>query len=415
VFNIQKAVSRLPFAPTPKEIAVTDIKGGIAVFTPRADFDVSFAALHTALKKAGYKLGSAEITARGKVVSNEKSVFLLVGKQRFLLEGANNFAANSETEIVGDWKTVGVGTAAQEVITITPRKSEIVDVTSSDWAVVAPAATTMPIRTVSPGLTVYQGGAVMPRYQRIHQSFGTMRVTRDVWQMNVSYTPTPTLQLEAELPYVRTRAQQGSVIVTDSGLGNITLWGKYRFFRVVEQWGDKQAAVRFGLELPTGQRDIADAARLNVPAFIRQQLAPINGGTSAHLEAAYSQAKNRWIFGGNVAGILRSERDGFHIGHEFNLNTDLEYVLFPFKYRRPTKELFGILETNLTHRGNGRSASVAVPNSDVTVFSLLPGLQYVASTRVVVEASYQWLVAQRGGGQALRPNRGWLFGLRFLY
>ncbi len=410
-------MSRLPFAPTTKEIAITDIKGGIGVFTPRPDFDVSFAALHTALKKAGYKLGSAEITARGKVVQNEKGVFLLVGKQRFLLEGANNLSANTETEIIGAWKTVGIGTAAHEVITITPAtsKSEVVDVTSADWTVLTPTAATMPIRTVSPGLTVYQGGAVMPRYQRIQQSFGTMRVSRDVWQLNISYTPTPTLQLEAEIPYVHTRAQQGSTIVTDSGLGNITLWGKYRFFRVVEQWGDKQAAVRFGLELPTGNSDVADAARLNVPTFIRQQLSPINGGTSAHLEAAYSQAKGRFIFGGNVAGIVRSERNGFHIGHEFNLNTDLEYVLFPLKYRRPTKELFGILETNLTHRGNGRSASAVVPNSDVTVFSLLPGLQYVASTRVVLEAGYQVLVAQRGGGQALRPNRGWLFGMRFLY
>lgn len=412
MFNIQKAVSRLPFAPTTKEIAITDIKGGIGIFTPRPNFDVSFAALHTALKKAGYKLGSAEITARGKVLPGEKGVFLLVGKQRFWLEGANNLAANTETEIVGAWKTVGVGTAAHEVITITPRKSEVVDVTSSDWAALMP---TMPIRTVSPGLTVYQGGAVLPRYQRVQQSFGTMRVSRDIWQLNVSYTPTPTLQLEAEIPYVRTRAQQGSVVVTNNGLGNITLWGKYRFFRVVEQWGDKQAAVRFGLELPTGQSDVADAARLNVPTFIRQQLAPINGGTSAHLEAAYSQAKGRWIFGGNVAGVVRSERDGFHIGHEFNLNTDLEYVMFPLKYRRPTKELFSILETNLTHRGKGRSASAAVANSDVTVFSLLPGLQYVASTRVVLEASYQWVVAQRGGGQALQPKRGWLFGLRFLY
>jgi hypothetical protein len=410
-------VSRLPFAPTTKEIAITDIKGGIGVFTPRADFDVSFAALHNALKKAGYKLGSAEITARGKVLQSEKGTFLLVGKQRFVLEGAGHLAASSEAEVIGDWKTVGMGTAAQEVITITPTpsKSEVVDVTSAEWAVLTPSATLMPIRTVSPGLTVYQGGAVMPRYQRVRQSFGTMRVSRDIWQLNASYTPTPQLQIEAEIPYIRTRAQQGSTIVTNNGLGNITLWGKYRFFRVVEQWGDKQAAVRFGLELPTGSTNVADAERLNVPTYIRQQLSPINGGTSAHLEAAYSQAKGRWIFGGNVAGIARSERDGFHIGHEFNLNTDLEYVLFPLKYRRPTKELFGILETNLTHRGNGRSNSATVANSDVTVFSLLPGLQYVVSTRVVLEASYQWVVAQRGGGQALRPNRGWLFGLRFLY
>lgn len=412
-------MSRLPFAPTTKEIAITDIKGGIGVFTPRPDFVVSFAALKEALKKAGYKLGSAQITAQGKVLQESKGTFLLIGKQRFLLAGAQSISPGTESKIVGDWKTAGAGTAAQEVITIAPaaQKTEVVEVASAEWTVmaVAPRAATMPIRTVSPGLTVYQGGALMPRYQRVQQSFGTLRVARDILQLNVSYTPTPQLQLEAEIPFVHTRAQQGSTLVTDSGLGNITLWGKYRFFRVVEQWGDKQAAMRFGLELPTGQTNVTGAFRLAVPDYVRQQLSPINGGTSAHLEAAYSQAKGRWIFGGNVAGIVRSERAGFHVGHEFDLNTDLEYVLFPLKYRRPTKEVFGILETSLVHRGNGHSASAVVPNSDVTSFSLLPGLQYVASTRVVFEASYQFLVAQNGGGQALRPKRGWLFGMRFLY
>ncbi len=108
---------------------------------------------------------------------------------------------------------------------------------TSEWAVltVASVATTMPIRTVSPGLTVYRGGAVMPRYQRVRQSFGNLSVTRDIWQLNVSYTPTPQLQLEAELPYVRTRAQQVPIALTNSGFGNLRLWGKYRFFRTVEQ------------------------------------------------------------------------------------------------------------------------------------------------------------------------------------
>ena len=413
-------MSRLPFAPIPKEINITDIKGGLGEFTPRADFAVSFAALKGALKKAGYALGSASISARGKISQNEKNVFLLVGKQRFLLEGetAKSFSVNEEIEISGDWKTMGIGAAAQEIITVAPAaKKEIVDVISAEWTpIISNAATAMmPIRTVSPGLTVYQGGAVMPRYQRVSQSFGAMRVTRDIWQFNVSYTPTPTLQLEAEIPYVHTRAKQGSLDFSDSGLGNITLWGKYRFFRKVEQWGDKQAAARFGLELPTGKKDFAGAKQFAAPEFVRQQFSAINGGTSAHVEAAYSQAKGRMIFGGNVAGIIRSERDGFRLGHEFDVNTDLEYVIFPFKYRRPTKELFAILETGFVKRGKGRSASATVANSDITTFSLMPGLQYVATTRVVLEASYQALVAQSGGGQTLRTNRGWLFGMRFLY
>ena len=58
MFNIQKAVSRLPFAPKLKEIEITDIKNGLGVFTPKPGQAVSFAALKEALKKAGYTLAS---------------------------------------------------------------------------------------------------------------------------------------------------------------------------------------------------------------------------------------------------------------------------------------------------------------------------------------------------------------------
>jgi hypothetical protein len=37
VYNIQKAVSRLEFAPKLKEIQVTDIQKGLGVFTPKSD------------------------------------------------------------------------------------------------------------------------------------------------------------------------------------------------------------------------------------------------------------------------------------------------------------------------------------------------------------------------------------------
>jgi hypothetical protein len=37
VYNIQKAVSRLEFAPKLKEIEVTDIQKGLGVFTPKSD------------------------------------------------------------------------------------------------------------------------------------------------------------------------------------------------------------------------------------------------------------------------------------------------------------------------------------------------------------------------------------------
>ena len=204
-------------------------------------------------------------------------------------------------------------------------------------------------------------------------------------------------------------------MIAGVGLGNITLWGKYRFFRTVKTYGDRQAAVRFGVELPTGKKSAPGEARLNAPAFVRQQLTPISGGLSPHFDVTFSQAGGRFIFGGNVEGVIRSERDGFHAGHELRVNTDLEYVLLPRDYDAPGGELFAILETNFVRRGLGRVGGGAVPGSRSTEFYLAPGLQYAAAPRVVIEGSVQLPVARKTGAQVLRTDRNILLGIRYLF
>ncbi len=196
------------------------------------------------------------------------------------------------------------------------------------------------------------------------------------------------------------------------GLGNISVWTKYRFFREVKTYGDRQAAVRFGLELPTGKKD---APSLNAPAFVRQQLTPISGGLSPHFDLAFSQAGGRLIFGGNAEAIFRSERDGFRLGHEQKLSTDLEYVLLPREYKKPGGELFLILETTFVHRGTGRLNSAPVADSKATEYYLAPGLQYAARPRFVVEGSVQFPVVRNTGMLALRTDVNVLLGVKYLF
>ena len=136
---------------------------------------------------------------------------------------------------------------------------------------------------------------------------------------------------------------------------------------------------------------------------------------SPRFDLAYAQAKGRLIFGGNSELIVRNTRDGYRLGHELRLNTDLEYVIFPFKYRRPTGELFGLLETSFVKRGLGRLHGQPVTDSRSTEFFLAPGLQYVASPRVTLEASWQLPVARNVGAQLLRTNRGLILGCNFLF
>ena len=441
-------MSRLDYAPKLKEIRVTDIKKGLGVFTPIAAKPVSFAALKESLKKAGYKLAAADITVKGTLTreANEVSLLVAASGQRFVLEGDNldeilaGLEIGSSIEITGDWKTVGEGLSRREVITpvaakrvasvirtvsfverwsrvrLVPAKFDLSGSSSANRSSEThespvthtnPAA---PIRVTSPGLTVYKGGAVTPRLYLIKQHLGSLEVNRQVLDLSVSYTPSPRVQVEVELPISHTSFDNEVSSGSGSGLGNVTLWAKYRFFRKVKTYGDRQAAVRFGLELPTGKKVAPTTTQFNEPAFVRQQLTPISGGLSPHFDVAFSQAGGRFIFGGNAEGILRSERDGFRMGNEVRMSTDLEYVLLPRKYVAPGGELFIILETTFVHRGIGRVAGASVPGSNSTEYYLAPGLQYAAAPQFVIEGSFQFPVIRNTGPFVLRNDRNILVG-----
>lgn len=424
MYNIQKAVSRLDYAPKLKAIEITDIKKGLGVFTPKPDKPVSFAALKATLKSAGYVLDSADIAVEG-TLNKEGEVWIVVAKssgQKFVLEGSNvqtavaGFEISAPIEISGNWKTVGSKTSAREVITPAEKKQSHHAGSSVDLFFAGTADTAgAPIRVTSPGLTVYKGGAITPRLYLIRQSLGTLKVNRQMVDVSLSYTPLSKLQLEAEVPISRTSFHDTATSGSGVGLGNITAWAKYRFFRQVKTYGDRQAAVRFGLELPTGKKDAPSASQINAPAFVRQQLTPINGGLSPHFDLAYSQAGGRVIFGGNAEVIVRTERDGFRMGHEQRLSTDLEYVLLPRNYDKPGGELFLILETTFVHRGTGRLNGVPVSGSKATEYYLAPGLQYAAHPRFVAEGSVQFPVIRNTGPLALRTDVNVLVGVKYLF
>jgi len=436
-------VSRLDYAPKLKEIEVTDIQKGLGVFIPKPDKLVSFAALKETLKKAGYTLGSADITLSGTLAKVEKGWTIVVQSsgQRFTLEGPNvDYAlggedAGASIEITGDWKTVGTGSTAQEVIVpvrnatvmrggyrlpIFPifAKASFVELYSPEFTK-APALTVAeppaaPIRVTSPGLAVYKGGAITPRIYLIHQHLHGLDVDRQAFDVSVSYTPSPRLQLEVEVPFSRTAYDNQVTSGSGFGLGNITGWAKYRFFRKVKTYGDRQAAFRVGLETPTGKKTAPTQAQINVPAFVRQQLTPINGGLTPHFDLAFSQAGGRVIFGGNSEVMFRTERDGFRMGHEQRLSTDLEYVI-PKDSHKPGGEVFLILETTFVHRGTGRLNGQSVLGSKSTEFYVAPGLQWAAQQRFVIEGSFQFPVVRNTGPFVLRTDRNVLLGVKYLF
>ena len=417
MYNIQKAVSRLDYAPQPKEVQITDIKKGIGVFTPKPDKLVSFVALKQKLKKAGYVLASAVITVSGKLSRDDGqwSIIAQTSEQRFNVSDPDALLANATAgevvEISGNWETQEK--EPSELITLKSLKK----LQAANHAITfMPAGfAEAPIRVTSPGLTVYKGGAVIPRIYFIKQHLGDLEVSRQLFDLSVSYTPSPRVQLEIELPVSRTTFRDGPSEHSEAGLGNVTLWGKYRFFRKVKTYGDRQAAFRAGLELPTGKKEAPTQSQVNAPDFVRQQLTPISGGLSPHLNVSFSQAGGRFIVGGDAEAIVRTERDGFRMGHEVRVSTDSEYVLLPRKYDAPGNELFLILETVFVHRSSGRLNGVKVDGSGTTEYYLAPGLQYAAAPQFVIEGSFQFPVIRNTGPLVLKNDRNILIGVRYLF
>lgn len=123
-------MGRLDFAPKIDDIKITDIKRGLGEFIPKPDKAVSFDAIKSTLKKAGYTLASADIIVEGVLLRQNNSWWLEVdlSKQRFVLEGDDvgkllqDMEAGRRVEVAGDWQTVGKDAAKLEVIRIRSAK-----------------------------------------------------------------------------------------------------------------------------------------------------------------------------------------------------------------------------------------------------------------------------------------------------
>jgi hypothetical protein len=431
-FNIRKAVSLLDFGPKPEDVKITDFYQGLSEFAPKSEKPVRFADLKATLKRAGFSLISASITVSGRLSRDESGWRLEAGVSGQHFELAEDVsgaeiekrADGIDFEVTGDWQTGGKSCEQCEMIHVRSCKrvgghSEIGAAPFHDanpirgpfvegtGAAMPPA----PIWTTTPSLAVYKGGEVTLRYHFRQQHLGALKVSHHEARLGFSYTPTPKLQFEGEVPYHI--YNQGSVSAHNSG--NVIAWTKYRFYNSLETGGDRQGSIRVGIELPTASRNVVSDPATNEDEFLRRQLVQINGGLSVHMDAAYSRAKRRFIYGANVEGVMRSEFEGVRMGNEIRLNTDFEYILLPIEYRGPTNELRLILETTYLHKSRGRINGNVVPGSSASEYYVAPALQFAFSPRWVIEGSYQLPVVLNTGPRLLRTDRSVMFGVRFMY
>lgn len=181
----------------------------------------------------------------------------------------------------------------------------------------------------------------------------------------------------------------------------------------METWGDQQAALRVGVELPTASH--LSGLSASVAPWQQAQLQLGAGRWNTHLSANFAGARGRWVYGTDAEYVFRHGRDDVKIGDEFRWNLDLEHIAFPRDYQKAGGEVFLLLETSLVHRRTARWQGLRIDGTGGNGFSLLPGIQYVPDRRWVVEVFFEIPVWKDFGPGDLDRRSGLVIGLHWLY
>lgn len=262
------------------------------------------------------------------------------------------------------------------------------------------SASANPIRANTPGTGVFQrSGILMGAIADEKEGGGTEYRTLSSF-VDLRYTPDTHWIVGVRVPYLVESQVKGVGVPseTTSGLGDLVVSVKHRFYRWVGPWADRHAAVEVGLKLPTGGTDRPVGPGL--PVSLRSRLQPGTGSMDGLVDIVYQQARRRFVFAADVGYRYNTEGDeGYRRGNEAQVNMSVNYVLFPRDYTRPGHEVFAVLEGTLLNAGKDRLHGAILTGTDRTGFFLAPGVQYVATERLFLDLSLQvpvWEDTDRG-------------------
>jgi hypothetical protein len=273
-----------------------------------------------------------------------------------------------------------------------------------------------PIRANTPGTGVFQRSGLLAGLVADGKESGGTELRTLSSFAELRYTPGTHWVLGVRVPFlVESRVKRpGASTETASGLGDVVVSVKHRFYRWVGPWADRHAAVEVGLKLPTGATD--RQVDPGLPVSLRHRLQPGTGSTDGLVDVVYQQARRRWVFATDAGYRYNREGDGgYREGNEARLNLSAQYVLFPRDYTRPGHEVFAVLEGTFLDAGRDRLRGRTLPGTDRSTFLLAPGVQYVATERLFLDLSVQVPVWEEVGRGELASRWNALFQLRFAF
>ena len=227
----------------------------------------------------------------------------------------------------------------------------------------------------------------------------------------LGYGATSDLALFGVVPYVDRSLDitQGSARRTRSasGLGDISLFGRYTVFR--RDWPGRTLRVApfAGLELPTGDDDETDSFG-RLPASVQ----PGSGSWDPFGGLVLSYQTLDFEVDAQASYRANTKANDFEFGDVARLDGALQYRLWPRELGSGVPGfLYGVLEANLIHRDKDQVSGTNDPDSGGLSLFILPGLQYVTK-RWIVETGVQIPVVQDLNGSALEKDYIFRAGFR---
>jgi hypothetical protein len=227
----------------------------------------------------------------------------------------------------------------------------------------------------------------------------------------LGYGATSDLALFGVVPYVDKSLDimQGGARRTRSasGLGDISLFGRYTLFR--RDWPGRtfRIAPFAGLELPTGDDDETDSFGRLPPS-----VQPGSGSWDPFGGLVLTYQTLDFQIDAQASYKASTEANNFEFGDVARLDGSLQYRVWPRQLGSGVPGfLYGVLEANLIHQDKNQVGGTNDPNSGGQSLFILPGLQYVTK-RWIVETGAQIPVVQDLNGSALEKDYIFRAGFR---
>lgn len=222
-----------------------------------------------------------------------------------------------------------------------------------------------------------------------------------------SYALVTDATLNLVIPYQRRHLETPAGDFDADGIGDITLFGKYRFYRRDVPFGRDQLAFIGGLEFPSGSTTEGPGLKASPPLQLG------SGGVDGLLGVAFGHTRSWYNIEGAVQGKINSGAEDFRFGNVALYDLYLAYQTYP-EWPTPPAQL------NFSIELNGRTfANNEVDGKDVdtggTVLFISPGIQYIVNTNLLFETGVQVPIVTDFPGGALEPELTILFGLRYIF